>query len=110
MRNAVVRLKSHVAAYALVGLLLCGGSPAVHAADLAFGEHLAGECVTCHRKDGQDKGIPSIIGWPIDQFVAVLQSYKQKDRPNQVMQTVTAGLGDPEMQALAAYYASLKPK
>jgi cytochrome c553 len=40
----------------------------------------------------------------------VLQSYKMKDRPNQVMQTITAGLGDPEMHALAAYYASLKPK
>jgi cytochrome c len=80
------------------------------ATDVAFGEYLAGECVTCHRKDGQDKGIPSIIGWPTDQFVAVLQSYKMKDRPNQVMQTITAGLGDPEMHALAAYYASLKPK
>jgi cytochrome c len=94
----------------MVCLLLSITSLPSRAADLAFGEHLAGECVTCHRKDGQDKGIPSIIGWPTDQFVAVLQSYKQKDRPNQVMQTVTAGLGDPEMQALAAYYASLKLK
>lgn len=94
----------------VVSLMLFMGLLPGRAADLAFGEYLAGECLTCHRKDGQDKGIPSIIGWPTDQFVAVLQSYKQKDRPNQVMQSVTAGLGDPEMQALAAYYASLKPK
>jgi cytochrome c len=80
------------------------------AADVAFGEYLAGECMTCHRKDGDVKGIPSIIGWPQDQFVAVLQSYKAKDRPNQIMQTITARLGDAEMAALAAYYESLKPK
>lgn len=78
------------------------------AADIAFGEYLAGECVTCHRKDGQDKGIPSITGWPADQFIAVLQSYKLKDRDNQVMRSVTSNLSDAEMAALAAYFETLK--
>jgi cytochrome c len=78
------------------------------AADIAFGEYLAGECVTCHRKDGQDKGIPSITGWPADQFIAVLQSYKLKDRDNQVMRLVTSNLSDAEMAALAAYFETLK--
>ena len=32
--------------------------------DPAYGEYLSGECVTCHQADGQDKGIPSIAGWP----------------------------------------------
>jgi cytochrome c len=79
------------------------------AADTAFGQYLSSECVTCHRSDGQDKGIPSIIGWPPEQFIAVLLSYKTKDRSNQIMQTITARLSDDEMAALAAYYASLKP-
>ena len=84
-----------------------GVQPAL-AADPAFGEYLSSECVTCHRRDGQDKGIPSIVGWPPDQFVAVLKSYKTKDRDNQIMQTITARLSDDEMAALAAFYASLK--
>ena len=78
------------------------------AADIAFGEYLAGECVTCHQRSGQSNGIPAIVGWPPDQFVAVLKSYKAKDRPNPVMQTIAARLGDAEMEALAAYFATLK--
>ncbi len=84
--------------------------PAAHAADTAFGQYLAGECVTCHRKGGENKGIPAIVGWPSDQFVAVLQSYKLKDRPNQIMQTIAGRLSDQEMEALAAYFSSEKPQ
>jgi cytochrome c553 len=86
------------------------GMPVVTlASDAAFGQYLAGECVTCHRKDGQNKGIPSITGWPTDQFVAVMRSYKQKVRPNPIMQTIAGRLTDQDMDALAAYYASLRP-
>ena len=87
----------------------CGASQNANAADPAFGQYLSSECVTCHRADGQDKGIPSIVGWPTEQFVAVLKSYKVKDRDNPVMQTIAGRLSDDEMAALAAYYGSLKP-
>ena len=88
--------------------LLASTARPARASDIAFGEYLSGECVTCHRKDGQDKGIPSIVGWPTDQFIVVMQSYKAKDRPNQIMQTIAARLSDKEVAALAAYYTSLK--
>ena len=88
--------------------LLASTARPARASDIAFGEYLSGECVTCHRKDGQDKGIPSIVGWPTDQFIVVIQSYKAKERPNQIMQTIAARLSDEELAALAAYYASLK--
>ena len=93
---------------AMVGCLTLVSAPA-RPADIAFGEYLSGECVTCHRKDGQVKGIPAIIGWPTDQFIAVMQSYKAKDRSNPVMQTIAGKLSDKELEALATYYASLKP-
>ena len=80
------------------------------AADLAFGEYLSGECTACHRKDGQEKGIPAIIGWPEDQFIAAMNSYKVKDRTNPVMQTIAGKLLAEELAALAAYYATLKPQ
>ncbi len=98
----------------LQGVSLLAGLPQAtpaFAADPAFGQYLSSECVTCHRADGTDKGIPSIVGWPADQFVAVLKSYKAKDRDNAVMQTIAGKFSDEEMEALAAYYASLgKPK
>lgn len=78
--------------------------------DLALGQFLAGQCVQCHRADGRDRpGIPAITGWPADAFVVVLQSYKAKERPNVVMQSVAESLSDDDIAALAAYYASLKP-
>ena len=89
--------------------LTCLAAETASAADAAFGQYLSSECVTCHRLDGQDKGIPSIVGWPADQFVAVLGAYRAKVRDNQIMQTIAARLSDDEMAALAAYYESLKP-
>ena len=82
----------------------------MHAADLAYGEYLAGECFTCHRKDGSEKGIPAIVGWPADQFVAVLDSYRTKVRENATMRTIASRFSKEEMEALAAYFATLKPK
>ena len=87
-----------------------GSAPQTQAADPAFGEYLSGECTACHRKDGQETGIPAIIGWPEDQFIAALRSYQAKRRSNPVMQTIAARLSDAELEALAAYYGSLKPQ
>ncbi len=64
---------------------------------------------SARRLDGANKGIPSITGWPADQFVAVLMSYKLKDRPNDVMQAIAGRLTDEDMAALAAYYGGLAP-
>lgn len=94
---------------ALLAIALLASAGHSQAGDVAFGQYLSNECTTCHRLDGTDKGIPSIIGWPSDQFIAVLKSYKAKERDNPVMQSVASSLGDPEMAALAAYFASLKP-
>lgn len=91
-----------------IAMLIAWTGP-VSAGDVAYGEHLSGECATCHRRDGQEKGIPAIIGWPTDQFVAVLQSYKTKERTHELMRTIAGRLSDEEMAALAAFYATLKP-
>jgi cytochrome c len=88
---------------------VAAASSASPAADPALGRYLAAECVTCHQRDNRNVGIPPIDGWPADQFVAVLKSYKAKERSNPVMQTIAAGLSEEEMAALAAYFATLKP-
>ncbi|MFN3892700.1 MAG: c-type cytochrome [Beijerinckiaceae bacterium] len=77
--------------------------------DKELGQYLSSECVTCHQASGeQTGGVPSITGWPDEQFVAVMHSYKNKDRDNQVMRTIAARLSDEEIAALAAYFSELK--
>lgn len=73
--------------------------------DPAYGEYLSSECTTCHRRDGADEGIPSITGWPVEDFVVAMHAYKRKIRPHPVMQMLAGRLSDEEIAALAAYFA-----
>lgn len=87
------------------------GSTAVNlSGDPEYGEYLSGECVTCHKLDGSDEGIASIIKWPKENFIDALYQYKTGIRKNLVMQNVTKRLGDEEMAALAAYFGALPAK
>ena len=70
--------------------------------DPEYGAYLAGECTTCHRTGG--KGIPSITGWPPDDFVIALHAYKRGKRVHPAMQMVAGRLSDEEIAALAAHF------
>ena len=72
--------------------------------DPEYGAYLAGECTTCHQTDGAAEGIPSITGWPLDDFVIALHAYKRGKRVHPVMQMVTGRLSDEEIAALAAHF------
>ena len=74
------------------------------AGDPEYGAYLASECTTCHRPDGADEGIPSIVGWPVEDFVITLQAYKHGKRPHQAMQTIARRLSDEEIASLAVYF------
>lgn len=75
--------------------------------DLEYGEYLSSECTTCHRADGDNDGIPGIIGWETEHFVTAMHAYKAKHRENPVMQMITGRLANDEIAALAAYFKSL---
>lgn len=79
------------------------------ASDRELGEYLSSQCTTCHQKSGKAKGIPSIIGWDRESFVAIMNAYKKKERENKVMQSIAASLSDEDISALATYFGSLKP-
>ncbi|MEL6597959.1 MAG: c-type cytochrome [Pseudomonadota bacterium] len=76
--------------------------------DLEYGEYLSAECTTCHQANGDNDGIPGIIGWETEDFVTALHAYKEKHRANPVMQMVTGRLANDEIAALAAYFKSLE--
>ena len=87
---------------------LLGKTAVAITGDPEYGQYLSGECVTCHKVSGGDDGIPSIVGWPKENFIDALYRYKNDLRENPVMRTLTKRLGDEEMAALAAYFGSLK--
>jgi cytochrome c len=76
--------------------------------DAEYGEYLASECTTCHQASGGDDGIPSIVQWPTEDFVIAMHAYKDKVRPNPVMQLVAGRLNNEEIAALAAYFKDLE--
>lgn len=76
--------------------------------DAEYGEYLSNECTTCHRSDGADDGIPSIVLWPELDFVVAMHAYKQNTREHPVMNMVAGRLNDEEIAALAAYFATLE--
>lgn len=78
--------------------------------DRELGEHLSTMCTACHQVSGrQIGGIPAIVGWPEDQFIAVIHSYKDGTRDNETMRTISHRLSQEEIDALAAYFGGLKP-
>ena len=76
--------------------------------DPEYGEYLSGECTTCHQADGADRGIPSITGWPRDDFVVAMHAYKTRARPHPVMQMMAGRLSNEEIAALAAYFEGVQ--
>jgi cytochrome c553 len=74
---------------------------------MRYGRHLAQECTACHRDDGTDNGIPSIVGWNAQHFARTLEFYRTGERTNAVMVSVVKSLDETQVRALATYYASL---
>jgi cytochrome c len=94
-------------------------APATHPADLdpailaivgdpAYGQYLSGECTTCHQTNGDAQGIPSITGWPVEDFVIAMHAYRNNVRQNPTMTMMASRLSDEEIAALAAYFATLQ--
>jgi len=73
----------------------------------AYGQQLARECTSCHRIDGIDNGIPSIVGWSAETFVTTIRFYQDGTRNNPVMVSVAGSLNERQIDALAAFFASL---
>lgn len=96
--------------FAFTTAVLIVATPVQADEKVEYGEYLSGSCVTCHQLSGADNGIPAIVGWDKETFVEVLTSYKTKERDNKAMQAIAAPLSKEEMEALAAYFETIKPK
>lgn len=109
-----------LAALAAAGLLWATPAAAQDAAkpDLAKGEQLAKQvCAACHGADGNSvaPANPKLAGQHAGYLYKQLTNFKAQDgrkaaRENVLMAGMAAPLSDPDMRALAAYYAAQGPR
>ncbi|MGB5200356.1 MAG: c-type cytochrome [Sedimenticolaceae bacterium] len=94
------------AAFALLGV--CG----VHAAgDAATGQKKYAVCAGCHGAAGAGNEVlkyPKLAGLDAAYVSEQLRAYRSGARDNATMKAMTAGLGDADMDNLAAYIATFK--
>lgn len=70
------------------------------------GAQFAAICASCHRLDGRDKGIPSIVGMDKEKFADAMTAFKSGERSSQIMHAVALSLSDDEIATLAEYLAA----
>ena len=75
--------------------------------DVEYGEYLASDCKTCHKADGESGGIPNIHGKSMGELITALYGYREKIKPNPVMQMQAGRLSNEEIAASAAYFENL---
>lgn len=89
-------------------LALCAGAPAF-AQEFTQIRLLASNCANCHGTDGRSQGgIPALAGLARPYLAQQMQEFKTGKRAATVMHQLAKGYTDAEIDALAAYFSSLK--
>lgn len=78
---------------------------------VAVGKAVAQQCSGCHGDNGVSgmPGTPNLVALDPKYFVASMTAYKNGSRKNDMMKPIAAGLSDIDTNAVALYYALLKP-
>jgi cytochrome c553 len=95
-----------IVALLMVASLVVSVAKRSFAADNDQGAQLAATCAACHRLDGHDRGIPSIVGLSEEQFVTVMRAFKSGERSGPIMRTMARSLSNEEIATLARYFAA----
>ena len=77
------------------------------AADRDGGAQLAAMCASCHRPDGGDRGIPTILGVGPEMLSRAMLAYRSRDRTSHIMRAIARSLSDEEIATVARYLAAL---
>ena len=74
------------------------------------GRNLAAGCAICHGTDGRapSKDLVPIAGLPKDYIVRQLVDFRDGKRPATVMHQIAKGYTDPQIDAMAVWFASQK--
>ena len=92
----------------LLAAVVLAACPA--AAQDAQGRNLAAACAICHGTDGRavTKDLIPLAGLPRDHIATQMRDFRDGKRPATVMHQIAKGYTDPQIDALAAWFASQK--
>jgi sulfide dehydrogenase cytochrome subunit len=84
--------------------------PAALAQDPGAGRTLAASCFTCHGTNGNSvQGVPpSLAGRNAGELFQTMKDFQAGKRPATIMHQLARGYTDAQLQAIAAYFASVK--
>ena len=85
--------------------ILLAASAHVAAANNQGGQ-IAAVCASCHRLDGGEKGIPSIIGLGEDRLTRAMLEYRLGERSSHIMRAIALSLSDEEIATVARFLAA----
>lgn len=78
-------------------------------ADAAAGRSLAATCANCHGTNGRAQGaMVPLAGYPADRLIATLGDFRSGKRPATIMHQIAKGYTDPQIAAVAAFFAAQK--
>lgn len=106
VRDLVYRLGARATVVMIsAAALVWHGTGVAGAADIELGRYLANDCMACHRPTTGTSTIPNIFGMAETRFIEAIKAYRDKTRPNSVMQNAVSRLTDEEVASLALYFA-----
>ena len=78
----------------------------------AQGRNLAAACAICHGTEGRpgskDSPLIPLAGLPRDHIATQMRAFRDGKRPATVMHQIAKGYTDPQIDALAAWFAAQK--
>ena len=93
----------------LVFIFALGTSALVAAQDANQGRLLASNCANCHGTDGRSQGgMPALTGLTKPYIIQQMQDYKSGKNTATIMHQLAKGYTDAQIEALAAYFSSVK--
>ena len=98
----------HIVPTFVLSLTLAGSCLASQADALQI-RSMAASCAGCHGTNGvAQPGMESLAGKPKDDLLTKMQDFKSGKRVGTIMKKHAVGYTDAEIEAMGAYFASLK--
>jgi sulfide dehydrogenase cytochrome subunit len=76
------------------------------------GRNLAASCAICHGTEGRtttkDSPLIPLAGLPRDHIATQMRAFRDGKRPATVMHQIAKGYSDPQIDAIAAWFAAQK--
>ena len=93
------------------GATLVAASLPARAQDANLARNLAATCANCHGTNGHAVGdMKPLAGMPADKMLAMLADFRSGAMPATIMHQIVKGYTEPQLQAIAAFFAAQKPR